>query len=119
VNPVTGREMPLVNPQTGLAPGFMAPTPYYNTTNDVQAKYYWGPHPFQDTTTFNAASYNNAPGAPAVGWGQQEQFRPISPEELAQMIMSHTYQQQFQPQQNPSVSYGYGIPPEWLPKTGY
>jgi hypothetical protein len=62
-------------PATGipLNPGYIglaASTPFYKTTNDNQAQYYWGSHPF----TPNMAAlenYNNVPQAPATPWGAQ------------------------------------------------
>jgi hypothetical protein len=54
---------------TGLNPGLIAPTPYYQTTNPAQSQYYWGSHPYQPGQTFDNELYNNAPGAPATPYG--------------------------------------------------
>ena len=54
-------------------------TPFYNTTNDVQSKFYWGTgHPLQTGDTFNAQSYNNVPNAPKTAWGIQELAQPAT-----------------------------------------
>jgi hypothetical protein len=100
--------------QTGLNPGMMAPTPFYNTTNDVQAKYYWGSHPMQTGSLFDAASYNNVPGAPSQAWGLQELAQPISPEELAALIQQSTYQNQFG-----LADSGYTMPYDFYTKPRY
>ena len=62
-------------PTPGLNPGWVQPTPYYNTTNAVQSQYYWGPHPYQPGPTFNQALYNTVP-APAVPFGLREMYQP-------------------------------------------
>ena len=98
---------PGVMRQTGLNPGMMAPTPFYNTTNDTQAKYYWGSHPMQTGSTFDAAAYNNVPGAPAQAWGNQPNNFSISPEQLTAMSESNPYMPEATTQQAPMVSMNY------------
>lgn len=57
--------------QGGLNPGWITAQPFYNTTNDVQAKYYWGEHPYMSKAE-DLANYNKVPGAPAEPWGIHE-----------------------------------------------
>jgi hypothetical protein len=54
---------------SGLNPGLIKPTPYYQTTDPAQSQYYWGSHPYQPGQTFNSQLYNNAVGAPATPYG--------------------------------------------------
>ena len=67
---------------TGLNPGFIAPTPFYNTTSPAQAQYYWGAHPFQAGPTFNAQLYNQSSAAPTTPWGIQNIAQPLTPQEV-------------------------------------
>ena len=84
VNPAT---IAKVNPMTGLNPGWIAPTPFYNTTNDAQAQYYWGAHPYQAGPTFNAQLYNQSSAAPETPWGIQNTAKPLTPEEYKAAYM--------------------------------
>ena len=81
----------LDKPQTnqGLNPGWITPTPFYNTTNDVQSQYYWGAHPFQAGETFNAQQYNTVPAAPQQAWGQQGVMGQLTPQQLADLLAVH------------------------------
>jgi len=72
----------------GLNPGWITPTPFYDTTNDVQSQYYWGSHPFQSGNTFNAQQYNTVPAAPQQAWGQQGVMGQLTPAELAAMMQA-------------------------------
>jgi hypothetical protein len=63
----------------GLNPGFIAPEPYYQNTNQVQSKFYYGPRPYQPGPTFDQALYNQVP-APVTPWGLQKMY---TPEDLA------------------------------------
>jgi hypothetical protein len=85
----------------------MQAQPYYNTTNDVQSKYYWGGAPMQTGATYNPAQAAQNPMAPVQPFGIQEMYSQLTPEQTAQLI----YGMQ-QPQQQ--VQPGYAIPPEWL-----
>lgn len=82
------------NTDIGLSPGFIKPTPFYNTTNDVQNQYYWGSHGFQTGDTFDAGAYNQVPFAPAQGFGLQEMYQQLTPEQVAE-LQQPAYQAQF------------------------
>jgi hypothetical protein len=60
---------PQVKIPTGLNPGYIQPTPFYQTTNPAQSQYYWGSHPYQPGPTFDPTLYNNVPSAPATPFG--------------------------------------------------
>jgi hypothetical protein len=66
----------------GLNPGFIAPTPFYQTTDPAQSQFFWGSRGFQTGPAFNAAQYNQA-AAPASPWGAQSVAKPLTPEEFA------------------------------------
>jgi len=75
IAPVTfGQTGSLVNP--GLNPGFIQPTPFYNTTSPVQAKFNYGQRALQTGTTFDPLAYNNVPGASAQPYGLQQLYTP-------------------------------------------
>ena len=80
----------------GLNPGMMEPTPFYNTTNPAQAKYYWGGHGFQAGPTFNAAAYN-AVAAPETPWGAQGVAAPMSAQDYEDIIAGRFTPEQFTP----------------------
>jgi len=63
----------LVNP--GLNPGMIRATPFYQTTDPVQSKFYWGQRPYMATPA-DLPNYNVIPDAPATPWGAQ-QSRPV------------------------------------------
>ena len=65
-----------LNLPTGLNPGWIQPTDFYNTTSPVQSHYYWGGHPYQAGPTFNPTTYNAVPNAPGTPWGLQQSFNP-------------------------------------------
>lgn len=73
-----------INLPPGLNPGWIAPTPFYNTTSPAQSQFYWGAHPFQPGPTFNAQLYNQSVGAPMTPWGQQNIAQPLTPQEMTQ-----------------------------------
>jgi len=50
--------------------------PFYKTTNDVQAQYYWGNHPYVETPA-DLANWNNIPYAPTTPWGLQQAQAPF------------------------------------------
>jgi len=74
-----------INLPPGLNPGWIAPTPFYNTTSPAQSQFYWGSHPFQAGPTFDANLYNQSYGAPQTPWGQQNIARPLTPAELTRV----------------------------------
>jgi hypothetical protein len=82
VTPVAPTVPVVVPPTTGksgkyLNPGMIETVPFYNTTNDVQSKFYWGTgRPLQTGDTFNAESWNTIPNAPKTAWGIQELAQP-------------------------------------------
>ena len=65
----------------GINPGMMETTPFYNTTNDVQSKFYWGTHPEQVGPAFDAHAYNAGVNAPVTPWGLQQGFTQLTPQE--------------------------------------
>jgi hypothetical protein len=60
----------------GLNPGFIQPSPYYNTSSPVQSQYYYGQRPYQPGPQFDQALYNQVPNAPAVPFGLQQMYTP-------------------------------------------
>ena len=60
----------------GLNPGFVQPTPFYNTTSPVQSQYYWGQHPYQPGPRFDQNLYNQVPNAPRTPFGLQQMYTP-------------------------------------------
>lgn len=77
-----GSPIKAINLPGGLNPGFMNPTPFYNTFDDAQSKFSWGARAFQPGPTFDANLYNAAP-APQTPWGAQQIAQPLSPEQFA------------------------------------
>jgi len=71
-----------IKPPTGLNPGWIAPTPHYQTTNPAQSQYYWGSHPYQQGPQFDPVLYNNVPAAPATPWGAQSAQTSATPEQM-------------------------------------
>lgn len=91
VDPLKFGDVGRVN-NPGLNPGWVQPTPFYNTTSPVQSQYYWGQHPYQPGPTFNQDLYNNVPAAPAAPFGLQQMYTPT---DLNQYLTQFT--QQFGP----------------------
>ena len=88
---------PVTASGVGLNPGLIETTPFYNTTNDAQSKYFWGDHGFQTGPTFDAASYN-AVAAPETPWGAQGVAAPLSAEDYENIIMGRPFTpEQFTP----------------------
>lgn len=87
-------------PQTngvGLNPGLIETTPFYNTTNDAQARYYYGDHGFQTGPAFDAASYN-AVAAPDTPFGIQGVARPLNAADYENIILGKPFTpEQFTP----------------------
>lgn len=83
------------NTDIGLSPGFIKPTPFYDTTNDVQNQYYWGSHGFQTGDTFNPQQYNVVPTAPQNPFGIDEAYQQLTPQEVAAIVQNPAYQAQF------------------------
>ena len=78
--PVTPRP-PVVPKQASdgfLNPGMIETTPFYQTTNDTQSKYYWGDRQLQYGTEFDPYTWNDVPQAPKTAWGVQEFGKPMS-----------------------------------------
>jgi hypothetical protein len=90
-----GGTLPTLHIPTGLNPGWIAPTPFYQTTSPVQNQYFWGAHSFQEGPTFNAQQWNTVPGAPQHGWGLQEMAPVAKPQDIVNYINSPEYQSQF------------------------
>jgi hypothetical protein len=88
---------PVVTNGVGLNPGLIETTPFYNTTNDAQARYYYGDHGFQTGPKFDAASYN-AVAAPNTPFGIQGVARPLSAADYENVIMGRPFTpEQFTP----------------------
>ena len=75
-----------IRPGQGLNPGWITPTPFYQTTNPAQSQFYWGSHGFQNGPTFNAQAFNQAP-APMTPWGAQSVAEPLTPEQTQAAYM--------------------------------
>lgn len=75
-----------INVPTGLNPGWIAPTPQYQTTSPAQAQYYWGSHPYQPGPEFNAQLYNNVPAAPQQAWGTNYTQTSATPQQILQAM---------------------------------
>jgi hypothetical protein len=91
----SGNTLPTLQVPTGLNPGFMAPTPFYQTTSPVQSQYYWGSHDYQAGPTFDAKAYNTVAAAPKTPWGLQEMGDVARPQDIVNYINSPEYQAQF------------------------
>jgi hypothetical protein len=74
----------------------MAPTPFYNTTNDVQSKFSWGTHGYQPGPTFNAAAYNQA-AAMTSPWGAQQSLTTTNPTAIASRVQAYNPTSMAQP----------------------
>jgi hypothetical protein len=75
----------------GLNPGFIEPTPFYQTTNPVQSQYYYGSHGFQAGPTFNSQQYNTVAAAPKTPFGLREMYRPLTAEQIMRMQQGRPY----------------------------
>lgn len=73
-------------PGIGLNPGFIEPTPFYQTTRPEQSQFYWGSHGFQTGPVFNARQFNQV-SAPATPWGAQQVAQPLTPEQAKNAYM--------------------------------
>jgi hypothetical protein len=91
----SGNTLPTLQVPTGLNPGFIAPTPFYQTTSPVQSQFYWGSHDYQAGPTFDATAYNTVAAAPKTPWGLQEMAPIARPQDLVDYINSPEYQAQF------------------------
>jgi hypothetical protein len=91
----SGNKLPTLQVPTGLNPGFMAPTPFYQTTSPVQSQYYWGSHDYQAGPTFDAKAYNTVAAAPKTPWGLQQMGDVARPQDIVNYINSPEYQAQF------------------------
>ena len=81
---------PLKFASGGLNPGYIAPTPFYNTTSPTQNKYYWGSHPYQTGgptgQVFDPVLYNTVPEAPKIPFGSQAVNQPLTSAEIAAIV---------------------------------
>lgn len=88
---------PVATNGVGLNPGLIETTPFYNTTNDAQARYYYGDHGFQTGPAFDAASYN-AVAAPDTPFGNQGVAKPLSAADYENIILGRPFTpEQFTP----------------------
>jgi hypothetical protein len=74
----------------GLNPGFIQPTPFYQTNDPAQSKFYWGGHGYQYGPTFNAQEYNQV-AAPNTPFGLQQLARPLTSQEIQDIISGRGY----------------------------
>jgi hypothetical protein len=72
-----------------LNPGYIEPTPFYQTTDPVQSQYFYGSHGFQEGPTFDATRYNQAP-APETPFGLQQMYRPLTFDQINDLIAGGT-----------------------------
>jgi hypothetical protein len=81
---------PLKFASGGLNPGYIAPTPFYSTTNDAQSKFYWGSHPYQTGgitgQVFDPVLYNTVPEAPRIPFGSQAVNQPLTSAQIAAIV---------------------------------
>ena len=70
---------------TGLNPGFMAPTAFYNTNDPAQSMFNWGQGGYQPGPTFNEVLYNQA-AAPNTPFGLQQLAKPLTSQQIQDMI---------------------------------
>jgi hypothetical protein len=70
---------------TGLNPGYIAPTSFYNTNNPAQSKFFWGQHGYQPGPTFNEVLYNQA-AAPTTPWGLQQMATPLTSQQIQDIV---------------------------------
>jgi hypothetical protein len=87
-------QVPVLNTNFGLNPGWIQPVQQYQTTSPVQAQYYWGAHPFQQGPTFNPELAKQGIGAPATPWGLQQMYQQLTPEQTAALVQQQAYLQQ-------------------------
>jgi len=88
--------LPPVTNGLGLNPGLIETTPFYNTTNDAQSKYFWGDRGFQSGPAFDAASYN-AVAAPETPFGIQGVAAPLSAKDYEDIVAGRYTPEQFTP----------------------
>jgi len=81
---------PLKFASGGLNPGYIAPTPFYQTTNDAQSKFYYGSRPYQTGgptgQVFDPVLYNTAPEAPKIPFGSQAVNQPLTSAQIAAIV---------------------------------
>ena len=74
----------------GLNPGFIQPTPFYQTNDPAQSKFYWGGHGYQYGPTFNQQEYNQV-AAPNTPFGLQQLAKPLTGQEIQDLISGRGY----------------------------
>lgn len=80
----------VVKTDFGLNPGYMQPVAQYQTTSPVQNQFYWGPAPFQAGSTFNSQLAKQGIGAPAQPWGLQQMYKPLTSNDLSNIVKQST-----------------------------
>jgi len=82
--------VPLKFASGGLNPGYIAPTPFYQTTNDAQSKFYYGSRPYQTGgitgQVFDPVLYNTVPEAPRIPFGSQAVTQPLTSAQIAAIV---------------------------------
>ena len=102
--PTPGGPIQAINLPGGLNPGFMDPTPFYNTFNDAQSQFSWGQRAFQPGPTFDPTLYNQA-YAPQTPWGAQQMAQPLTPEQFARAAQGLPVAQTPDPVAQRAVAY--------------
>jgi len=111
----------LTNP--GLNPGYLTfggnPPPMYQTTNDVQSKYYWGMQPYMKTME-DLGTYNQVPEAPAVPFGIRQPRSPFDVNKFITQNLGLPYQMAAvgsSPQYYGAPSYSTSAMGQTIPQT--
>jgi hypothetical protein len=73
-----------------LNPGYIQPTPFYNTNDPAQSKFFWGQHGYQYGPTFDAKQYNQVQ-APVTPWGLQQIATPLTGQQITDIINGKPY----------------------------
>ena len=61
-------------------------TPFYETTNDAQSKFFWGDRALQTGSKFDANKWNDVPSAPKTAWGLQTFGEPMTMQQAMSII---------------------------------
>jgi hypothetical protein len=88
-----------------LNPGMIATTPFYNTTNDVQSKFYWGnDRALQTGDTFDPVAYNAGTAAPKTPWGIQALAQPATFQSAVDLLRGQPSYPQLSPAEQSYIS---------------
>jgi hypothetical protein len=103
-----------------INPGWIQPTPFYNTTNPAQSRFFWGAHGPQfagpnPAQPFNAQAYNQV-AAPVTPWGLQQVAAPLTKADY-DAIIAGTYRAP-QPVAPATRAEAYRAPTQVAPSYG-